>query len=225
MSVARPSRVRRPSWSRRPTSPVISHPSAVRDSARRVGSPPVAGADVRPPHLNHPDLLHHRSAVVVADPHLDTGQGEPHRARYPGTVVGIRGVHQRLAHPVALQAPHSRCDRPPPGATRLSSAPIPTRTAGSRGRRRHRSLPATEAGCSAWGLPSSPWPPAGSARTCGRIEALEEDHLARVQHGGVECHHQTVHMEDRQGVQQHVLGAERPRLAEGHGVCWRGCRG
>ena len=73
---------------------------------RLLRQPPVAGEDVRPPHLQHPHLARRQLAPVrPADPQLDPRQRRPDRPRPPFAVQRVGGVHPGLGHPVALEDP------------------------------------------------------------------------------------------------------------------------
>ena len=183
----------------------------------RVGPAPVARADIGTPHLDHPRLSRRRTSVLAPHPHLDARQGEAHGARHPGPVVGVRGDHQRLAHPVALQ--------------HLAAGAVGHRAVQSRGHRRRSRHEEPDAAAGRGVEPASRQQPVvvgghphhhGGFGQLGEhrrgLESLQEDHLAGAEHGGVKRHHESVHMEDGQSVQQHVGRPERPGLVEGQRV-------
>ena len=155
-----------------------------------------------------------RAALVVADAQLDPGQREADRAAAALAVprqVGVRGQHRGLAHAVALE-------------DGVAGALAP----GLEGLDQHRRRAADEEAHVAAGHAIEPRlgehahverrhaHEDGGARQqaddAAGVEAVEPEHLRAGEQGAVRGDEQAVHMEDRQGVDQHVaaLGRRAP---------------
>ena len=177
---------------------------------RLLRQPPVAGEDVRPPHLEHPHLARRQLPPVrPADPELDPRQGLPHRPRPPLPAERVGRVHPRLGHPVALEDPLPRPrlellvrarqqrrrarDEEPHPRRRLARQ----RRAGEKPRveRRH---------------PHQQRRPPHQPDHPLRLELRQQDHPPAVQQHQVQRHEEPVGVIERQRVDQHVVRPEPP---------------
>ena len=203
------------------TSPVANQPSRIassvasgrfRYSRKRFGprtwiSPTVSSSA-------HVQLV----AVVVHEPHLDPGERNADRPR-PAVAVGAdRRVHQRLAHPVALDElqarglPRSARDRRP--AARRSRRPAAAR------RRPRAPAPATPrdppraGGTSSARRTASSRGPDSAAAAASRREPAEMPRAAAAPQRPEHAEDQPVHVEQRQPVRDDVVAGPLPRVRQ-----------
>ena len=179
---------------------------------------PVAGKDVRAADLDLADGAGcERFAVLRRDARLYARQGESHGPRHALAVERVRGVHQRLRHAVTLQ-----------------DAVAGAGLEGVEGLFRERRGTGDEQAHVGAGLPAEvrarqqPCVESGHAhrdRRTGevtrerlRVEPRQEHHRSARQQDAVHRHEQAVHVKDRQRVEQHVVIAPAPGVAEGLGV-------
>ena len=162
--------------------------------------------------------------VGVADPGLDAGEWEPDRAGPSFTVVRVGADHAGLGHAVALEDPLARAglelgvrrrqegsaagheqahvlDEFTGEARMREEARVEGRHAHERGGRREET------------------------HDLVGVEARDEDHRSARDEGDVHRDEEAVGVEDREGVQEHVVLGELPCLRRAIGRCSGGSRG
>ena len=183
-----------------------------------LGLAPVALEDVLAAHLDAAHFARwQRLAPLPCDPGFHARQGEAHSARNPVAMQRVGGVDDGLRHAVALQnaVPGSglpsvegslrqRCgaadEHPHPTAVPAVEVRI-LQQAGVEGRHAHHHRGFGEV-----------------LLDCPHIETGQENRRGTAQQGAVQGDEQAMHMEQRQGVQQHVVVPPAPTPAQGFGI-------
>ncbi len=141
------------------------------------------------------------------------GSGRADRARDALAVVGIGRVHERLAHPVAFEnrvpgalAKLAMCFREQRGGPGHEQSDVRGSFA-----REGRML---QQSCVERGHAHHHRRFRQQPHHLVGVELRQKQHRAAGREHGVDRDEQAMHMEDRQGVQQHVVCRESPRLCE-----------
>ncbi|ESX22226.1 hypothetical protein X766_01885 [Mesorhizobium sp. LSJC255A00] len=174
---------------------------------------PIAGKDIRTFDLDNADftLAKRIAAVRVGDAQRNAGQREADRAGPTLALIGVRRVHVGLGHAVALE--NGVAGALAPGVVRfgeqrrragneqadvlrrLGIQPVLLQEPGIEGRHPHQHCRAGQERDDAAG-----------------VEFLLEQHRGAGHQGDVGGDEQAVRVEDRQGMDQHVIPGETPLL-------------
>ena len=197
----------------------MKKPSSRNSSAGLLRHPPVALEDVRSAHFENADLAvgDRVPPLLVDHAQLDIRKREADRAGAPLAVVGVRGVHVRFGHAVAFEnamagpllegdmrfGKQRRAARGEEPHVR-HQFPVEARIveqAGVEGRHAHHRRRLRQ-----------------PLDDLVHLERRQEDHRAAGKQHDVAGDEKAVRMEDRQRVQQDVVGREAPCLDQRTGV-------
>ena len=194
---------------------------AVRPELRRrlLGHAPVPLEDVGALDLDHADLAlgHRRARIGIADAGQDAGQGHAHGASDPVALIGVRGVHVGFGHAVAFENRMAGACPPFPvgfGQQGRRARDEQAHVLGGLGRQvRALQQAGVESGHAHHGGGAG-----HQAQNRVRIELGQKQYGSASQHEGVGGHEKPVGVVDRQGVDEHVGGAEAPEVHQSEGV-------